>query len=296
MRVHARRIRSGWTLIELLVVIAVIAILIGLLFPAVQSAREAARRTSCLNNLKQIGLALTNHHDTQGRFPSGFEWPDRTMWTARILPYIEQVALYDTLEFGQPWDSGPNMAACGILMPWMQCPSHPLQPPVWFEGIDNRQAATYLGSATGMTKRESGPGLRAGDPYLDGVLFNNSRIRFRDITDGTSNTLLVGEAIFDLDVRGTDFEGHSQAVDHWYFGSTDQLNGINASECIGSALARLNFTKRHMETDIDEKELCFGSFHPGVVQFVFADGHVKTLADTMDQPLLQRLATRSSSD
>ncbi|HMP78608.1 MAG TPA: DUF1559 domain-containing protein [Pirellulaceae bacterium] len=286
-------VRRGWSLIELLVVVAIIAILVGLLLPAVQFAREAARRASCMNHLKQIGLALINHHDTQGRFPSGFEWPDRTMWSARILPYTEQQHLYDTLEFGQPWDAGPNMEACGVLIPWMQCPSHPLPPPVWFEGIDNRQAATYLGSATGLTKRESGPGLRVGDPHLDGVLFNNSRVRTRDIIDGTSNTLLVGEAIFDLETRGIDFDGNSQAVDHWYFGSTDQLNGINASECVGSGMARLNFIKRKSETDIDEKELCFGSFHPGVVQFVFADGHVETLSETIEPSVLQRLANRA---
>jgi prepilin-type N-terminal cleavage/methylation domain-containing protein/prepilin-type processing-associated H-X9-DG protein len=282
----------GFTLIELLVVIAIIAILVGLLLPAIQFARESARRTQCLNGLKQMAVALTNYHDTLNKFPAGFEWPSRTLWTARLLPFVEQTNLYDTIDFNQPWDFGPNAIACGTPLPLFQCPSQPLPPPQDFEGIANRQACTYLAVATGILTRETGPSPVVGGPDVDGIMYQNSQTRLRDIVDGSSVTAIVGEAIFDLETTGIDPEGDFQAVDHWYLGSTDLLIGKNASECLGSLAVPLNGMKLKNLTEIETKELSFSSYHPTGVQLAFADGHAVFVAQTTDPAVLTAWGTR----
>lgn len=290
------RLPAGFTLIELLVVVAIIAILIGLLLPAIQFAREAARRTQCLNGLKQMAVALTNHHDALRRYPSGFEWPSRTLWTARLLPFVEQNNLHDTLDFNQPWDVGANAAACGTPLPLFQCPSQPLPPPQDFEGIPNRQACTYLAVATGLLTRETGPDPVVGGANVDGIMYQNSQTRDRDVIDGTSHTAIIGEAIFDLKTTGIDPEGDFQAVDHWYLGSTDLLTGKNASECLGSLAVPLNAMRMVNLTEIESKELSFSSYHPGGVQLAFADGHATFVTQSLDPAILRAWGTRRGGE
>lgn len=127
----------------------------------------------------------------------------------------------------------------------------PVPPPQDFEGIPNRQPCTYLASATGINTRESGPSPVIGDPNRDGMLFNNSQTKFADVLDGSAHTIMLGEAIVNIDIRGIDPVGNSQAVDHWYFGSTDQLNGIKASECLGSTAIPLNLYRDKALDDSD---------------------------------------------
>ena len=284
--------KRGFTLVELLVVIAIIGILIGMLLPAVQQVREAARRTACLNKIRQQALACHMHQDAMGFLPAGFDWPNGTLWSAHLLPYIEQVPLYNSLEFGTPWNVGNNAVACGTYLEIFKCPSANLPPPTDAEGIEDRQPCSYLACATGIAEAESGTNTPlAGDPDLDGVMYQNSRILIEQIKDGSSNTILLGEALFDYENRGTDFNGNSQAVDHWYIGSTDQLNGINASECVGSSAVPINaFLDETL--DIDRRELCFSSYHPGGANLAFADGHASFVRETADQVLLGYLGTR----
>ncbi len=113
-----KSIARGFTLIELLVVIAIIAILVALLLPAVQAAREAARRIQCQNNLHQMGIALHGYHDSLRSFPSGCIWPNRTLWSGLIREHMEQAPLYDSLEFDRPWDvdNSPNELACATYL------------------------------------------------------------------------------------------------------------------------------------------------------------------------------------
>ena len=150
--------RHAFTLVELLVVIAIIGILVGLLLPAVQAAREAARRMQCANNLKQMGLALHEYHDSHRTFPSGFIFPNRVFWTGMILPYVEQGPLYQTLDFRLPFNDGnlPNGAACAKYLPIFRCPSSNSPERLSVQGVSNRVPSNYLGVGSGTATRDRG--------------------------------------------------------------------------------------------------------------------------------------------
>jgi prepilin-type N-terminal cleavage/methylation domain-containing protein/prepilin-type processing-associated H-X9-DG protein len=233
-RIHGREIRHGFTLVELLVVIAIIGVLIGLLLPAVQAAREAARRSSCSNNLKQIGLALHNHHDAQGTFPRAYRdiatkhdnmgyWS----WTAMIAPYMELQATYDTLQVGSV-DPSPSMAANEAVfqtpVPAFRCASDngavlihdpDIDPGYAIASGPNSGAASasggkstgnrglpltnYLGSNNQLVTRSHTPTNRSnGSTGAIGVFFRDRSVGLKDITDGASKTFLVGERSYNL--------------------------------------------------------------------------------------------------
>jgi prepilin-type processing-associated H-X9-DG protein len=127
---------------------------------------------------------------------------------------------------------------------------------------------------------------------VDGVLFCNSRIRMVDINGGSSTTLILGEALFRLDVLGTDHDGNIQLVDHWYIGSADELAGVNASEAVGSTAVQINVVD-NPDAPIDEKELSFGSNHASGVQVVFADGHAVCVSRNVDRNVWSAWGTRA---
>ncbi len=173
--------RSGFTLVELLVVIAIIGILVGLLLPAVQAAREAARRMQCSNNLKQIGLALHNYHGTHGRFPfANGGTGNKFSGVSQLLPFFEQANLYNQIDFSRNITDSFNAPARLTELSGLRCPSD----------IQNTQPTA--GGAVNYCPNK-GASLRWQDPKADGVLFSQSAIRFRDITDGTSFTAAYSE-------------------------------------------------------------------------------------------------------
>jgi prepilin-type N-terminal cleavage/methylation domain-containing protein len=188
MKKHRAR---GFTLIELLVVIAIIAVLIALLLPAVQQAREAARRTQCRNNMKQLGLALHNYLDVAQRFPSqGYvnlmvgttPFPRNFTWMTMILPYIDQAPLYNQINFSLP---ALNQAHVGIQIPAFRCPSD--------TGIGDPPGATGGFGITNYSAMEGFDWWNRANSGLGGVFCGRQHTKIADIADGTSNTLAVAE-------------------------------------------------------------------------------------------------------
>jgi len=190
--------RNGFTLIELLVVIAIIAVLVGLLLPAVQKVREAANRMQCANNLKQIGLGLQSFHSTLNRFPSGYTDRQRvvsnptdlgygTGWATLLLPYMEQENLYKQINHSGPILDPVNQAPIQTVIKSYLCPSDNHSNPFIPAGITQPIGpANYVAVfGTGEVSEDPGRG--------DGVFYRNSMTRMTDILDGTSNTICVGE-------------------------------------------------------------------------------------------------------
>jgi type II secretory pathway pseudopilin PulG len=175
-------------LVELLVVIAIIGILVGLMLPAVQAAREAARRMQCQNHLKQIGLALQNYHSAYRKLPPGGievrpQWPGgkQLAWSAFVLPFLEQSAVYSQIDFGRAFDDPANEAAGATIIPTYLCPSTPRMNP-----LNRGFGPTDYGGIYGERIVSTNYPPR-------GVMIHDSAIRFRDILDGTTATLCVSE-------------------------------------------------------------------------------------------------------
>ena len=291
--------QRGFTLIELLVVIAIIAVLIALLLPAVQQAREAARRTQCKNNLKQLGLALHNYHDTFNVFPMGYHWPLGTGWSYHLLPYIDQANIFNSFTVGTAssasasiWQTGAPEAALGVFIPCLRCPSS-----VAPQGIDNvdsillRVPGDYTACASGTRTTDAATGANGiGVLDLDGMFFRLSSVRMRDITDGASNTVGIGEAVYE--------SGTSQ-VDHWYIGShelgrTGTSGSTDSSEFLGSLGVPLNLYYSGSSTD--DIELSFKGRHVGGVQFLLMDGSVRLVSENIFSGTQKALGTRAGGE
>jgi prepilin-type N-terminal cleavage/methylation domain-containing protein len=213
--------RSGFTLVELLVVIAIIGILVSLLLPAVQSAREAGRRSSCQNNLKQIGLGIHNFHDTKGYLPSGGRPPNagtvRYGVFVQLLPFVEQKGLYDIYDTSVNWSHPNNLPVTGQRIPFFECPSSPKHGGLldyipdgdssgsfgsaqvaavgdYGASLGNHPAWTAAAAAAGFVVQGSGSTVSNGVMTTNGLLPKNARLSFTDINDGLSNTIAVLES------------------------------------------------------------------------------------------------------
>ena len=299
---HCQKRDRAFTLVELLVVIAIIGILVGLLLPAVQAAREAARRLQCANHLKQMGLAAIMYSDALRAFPSGsttskaLPLEQRLFWSGQILPFLEQNGLSLSLDPNQAWNVyEPNIAAMRTRVSVFQCPSS--QAPDTFDQIvSDRIPSTYLGCASGIVRTETGTSVVISNQNLDGTLFSNSTVRHRDFSDGLSNTLIIAESLFLPGVVGPDNDSNNQIIDHWCIGSPGA--GLSEmSEAIGSTAIPLNSWRKRPMPFIEDIELGFSSRHMGgIVQAVFADGHVQAISDSVDLRAWNAAGTRASGE
>ena len=286
-----RKRRTAFTLIELLVVLAVIGLLAALLFPAVQFAREAARRTSCKSNLRQIGLATQMYHDTFKTLPPGWlandpvsGWPDPEGepgwgWAARILPFLEQTNLVDRLDFGRPIGDAANEVARATVLPIYLCSSDAGDDMWTLRDEDSggplfRLAKSNYVGVFGTFDIEDDPA--AGE----GVLFHNSKVRFADIKDGLSMTFLVGER--------SSFIGYST----W--------TGVipDGEEAMDRILGICDLPPNPKPTDYSEDGEMddFSSYHVTGTQFLFADGAVRWISQQINTDVYRALATRARRD
>lgn len=257
----ATRSPSGFTLIELLVVIAIISVLIGLLLPAVQSARESARKIQCQSNLKQMGLALQGFHSTHNFFPAGKLDVNRLghSWCTFLLPFLEQSALAGRFDMTKPWNDEPgNADTAAASLGLFRCPSSPFQ---YVGGMDY---CGIMGGTQGGLPFGDGRNEALGSGVLVAVnVVTPDFVSFRDITDGTSNTICISESV-----------GRNDDTGRWASGDNLVTTDVNPVNTPGK----------------------LSSFHPGGVHAQRADGSGMFISSSIDLKVLGALSTRNGGE
>lgn len=291
--------RRGFTLIELLVVVAIIAILIGLLLPAVQKVRAAAARAQCVNNLKQIGLALQNYHDTATSFPSGYvsgfdaggnDTGPGWGWASFLLPQLEQQAVHAAVRFDLPIEAPANASARVQFLKAYTCPSD--APGLTWTAKTYDLAGNPVGTVCDVASANYVGVFGTSEPGVDGdgVFGRNTKTRIRDITDGTSSTVVVGERSVGL----------GQAT---WVGSVAGANlfpqpGSTAPPVLNNASGMvLGHTGDGNGPGAPNSYVNqFSSRHTGGANFAFADGHVEFLKTAMTYTVYKALSTRAGGE
>ncbi len=327
------RSRNGFTLIELLVVIAIIATLVAILLPAVQQAREAARRSNCKNNLKQIGIALHNYHDTYNTLPPGYiriQFPQPSSsptmqswgWAAHLLPFMEQSAIYEgtlgaNLRFNEVLSSTTLRTILQNPISMFRCPSDNGQQVNENFGYAGNPGQVYLATSNYLANndRNGNPTNSADHPETlfvlgsnaRGCFWANSRCRFADVTDGLSNTVIVGERATELNNPGRRKRlcgsgvvfGPMEGGDNQLQGDMTDLTLLQGlvmpifaqgfarindrNEVVGAVTSDYNFTNPNPSGSVFNDACHFGysSPHKGGAQFVLGDGRVEFISENI---------------
>jgi prepilin-type N-terminal cleavage/methylation domain-containing protein/prepilin-type processing-associated H-X9-DG protein len=283
LRQYYAAVRPAFTLIELLVVIAIIGVMVGLLLPAVQAAREAARRTSCSNNLMQLGLAVHNFEFSMEHLPTGVVNPDgpirneeigqHVSWTVPLLPYIERTVVYRAFDQAAGAYDPVNRDVRSLNIPILECPS-------FYSSSAQEPYSNYAGCHDGSETPI--------DETNNGLMFLNSKIRYHEIVDGSSHTILFGELLPTESELG------------WLSGTRATLRNASSINLqvpsTSSAPARW---PRVVGQSVDPGSLTvggFGSLHPGGANFVFADGSSRFLSESISSDLLRQYGDRADEE
>lgn len=302
MRAKTNNFRTGFTLVELLVVIAIIGILIGMLLPAVQMVRESARRVSCVNNLKQLGLAIQSYEGVQEQIPPARAADRFLTWPIYLTPFLEMQNFQDRLQLDRPYvDQDPEILQ--TAMPMMLCPSRRAGNQISLREVDGEPVGAvgdYAGNA-GTSQYFPYDDWANFDVPVDGVInsgfeqFNpivggkltrgaKSRYKFRDVSDGLSNTVFLGEKAVN--------EDYLQQPGGWGDGCIYNGNEPGTFMRLGGYGFLLAST-RNFGAPGPGAIPVWGSAHPQVVNFVFGDGHVTNLSISTDEETLRRLCSRN---
>ena len=317
------RARRGFTLVELLVVIAIIGVLVALLLPAVQAAREAARRTSCANKIRQLAIAVHNFHDTMNKLPPGasaavYPAPNNTggtatirgtSWIVHTLPFFEQNALYNKYRFDLSYDDPINAAVGEVVVPTLYCPSGPdpkkhkdpntnltANVTTHYYGVmgpagsSNPSTITFNGATYSYTV--GNPGTNGAwsaegmmSQYQDqpaGSVSTSRNIRLADVTDGTSNTLMLAERARMLP------PGQTNDYRSWIRG---QNGGSGATKNVTTPINSTFYNGSSNFNDIS-----FGSQHPGGCQFALGDASLKFIQASIDQNIYMASASMGGGE
>jgi prepilin-type processing-associated H-X9-DG protein/prepilin-type N-terminal cleavage/methylation domain-containing protein len=322
MSLRPRARVHGFTLIEVLVAASIIAMMIALLLPAVQAAREAARRVQCVNNLKQIGLGLHSYHDALGAFPMGYVARSRFIdgqtdtapgwsWAAMILPQVEQGSIFNSVNFALAVEAAANSTVIVSELAVYVCPSDITNGPFPVSDPSGNVLATMTASSfagcVGNDLTDTTSGLN-NNGLGNGVMFRNSGIHVSAITDGTSQTILVGERAW-ANVNGVWAGVVTNGVIRR--GASNRCPLTGAPFYPAATLVQAHGHLLNTDTDEDGGLDDFSSLHPGGANFVFCDGSVRFIksvvrdsgqaprGDTIYSPtslILQALTTRNGGE
>jgi len=303
--------RRGFTLIELLVVIAIIAVLIALLLPAVQAARESARRMQCANNLRQLGLGMHNAHSSLGSFPMNETKPVARYWGAQIIPYLEQTNVFNLYNIDVAYNVSANSTAVQVPLAVYLCPSAPDSPrmnPAFVAKLDpgetekwSAAAADYAASSGIRSNLWSKPSIMRGEtaPNTDGVLAGNNgkgdRRNVGEITDGTSNTIMLVESAGRPQIWRTGWKmvpdsgtkaANASSLCGWAEPNTFDFYGYDRGGVVNKGPCGVNCSNK----------FAVYAFHPGGANVVMADGSTRFLKETVSIDVFAALLTRAGGE
>jgi prepilin-type processing-associated H-X9-DG protein/prepilin-type N-terminal cleavage/methylation domain-containing protein len=308
---------GAFTLVELLVVITIIGVLVALLLPAVQRAREAGRRTTCLNNIRQLAIAALNHHSAKRHFPVGLvpidpdagNFAEGTNLWIELLPFIEEANLkskWDYHNYRNNIGRRRDVPAAQVVV-LLLCPSDSLDSPTWEFQHDSASPYEWMNGMYGLASYGGNGGTRSFNSEdvpesQDGIFFTQSRVRLAMITDGTSHTLLFGERSHDdpeFDRLTLEFDPISYPLASWGLWAS-AISWSHRDVLLGTSVP-INYRVPHLSDPgnwewWDYRLSCFGSEHPGGANFAFADGSARFIAEDTPLEHLQALSTRAGGE